>query len=83
MSWNEYHPKEDMEDFLDYLASTYNFVTLETIGDSYEGETMRVAKVRFVDNHKENNDVLCKLLQILFLLNLDVRSFSGDCQFFK
>ena len=61
MSWNEYHPKEDMEDFLDYLASTYNFVTLETIGDSYEGETMRVAKVRFVDNHKENNDVLCKL----------------------
>ena len=72
-----------MEDFLDYLASTYNFVTLETIGDSYEGETMRVAKVRFVDNHKENNDVLCKLLQILFLLNLDVRSFSGDCQFFK
>ena len=83
MSWNEYHPKEDMEDFLDYLASTYNFVTLETIGDSYEGETMRVAKVRFVDNQKENNDWLGKLLQILFLRNLDVRSFSGDCQFFK
>ena len=83
MSWNEYHPKEDMEDFLDYLASTYNFVTLETIGDSYEGETMRVAKVRFVDNHKENNDWLGKLLQILFLRNLDVRSFSGDCQFYK
>ena len=83
MSWNEYHPKEDMEDFLDYLASTYNFVTLETIGDSYEGETMRVAKVKFVDNQKENNDWLGKLLQILFLRNLDVRSFSGDCQFYK
>ena len=83
MSWNEYHPKEDMEDFLDYLASTYNFVTLETIGDSYEGETMRVAKVKFVDNQKENNDWLGKLLQILFLRNLDVRSFSVDCQFYK
>ena len=51
MSWTEYHSKEDMEDFLDYLASTYNFVTLETIGESYEGETMRVAKVRIIDDY--------------------------------
>ena len=45
MTWTEYHPKEDMETYLDFLASTYDFVTLETIGNSYEGTTMRVAKV--------------------------------------
>ena len=45
MTWTEYHPKEDMESYLDYLASTYDFVTLETIGQSYEGIDMRVAKV--------------------------------------
>ena len=45
MTWTEYHPKEDMESYLDYLASTYDFVTLETIGQSYEGTDMRVAKV--------------------------------------
>ena len=46
MTWTEYHSKEDMETYLDYLAETYDFVTLETIGESFEGETMRVAKVR-------------------------------------
>ena len=45
MTWTEYHSKEDMETYLDYLDTTFDFVTLETIGESYEGTTMRVAKV--------------------------------------
>ena len=45
MTWTEYHCKADMESYLDYLALTYDFVTLETIGQSYEGTDMRVAKV--------------------------------------
>ena len=45
MTWTEYHCKADMESYLDYLALTYDFVTLETIGQSYEGIDMRVAKV--------------------------------------
>ena len=45
MSWTEYHSKKDMDTYLDYLAETYDFVTIETIGKSFEGETMRVAQV--------------------------------------
>ena len=45
MTWTEYHCKAHMESYLDYLALTYDFVTLETIGQSYEGIDMRVAKV--------------------------------------
>jgi len=45
MSWTEYHSQDDIETFLDYLAETYDFVELESIGESYEGRPMRVVKV--------------------------------------
>merc|ERR1712168_1257847 len=45
MSWTEYHSLEDMYTYLDYLEETYDFVTTEEIGQSYEGRAMRVAKV--------------------------------------
>ena len=46
MSWDAYHPYEDIDDYLDFLAKNYsNLVTLENIGKSYEGRIMRVLKV--------------------------------------
>jgi len=45
MDWTEYHPIEDIHSYLTYLETTYDFVTLETIGQSYEGSDMIIAKV--------------------------------------
>ena len=45
MDWTSYHPIEDMYSYLDYLESTFDFVTTESIGKSYEGTEMRLAKV--------------------------------------
>ena len=45
MDWTSYHPIEDMYSYLDYLESTFDFVNTESIGQSYEGTEMRLAKV--------------------------------------
>merc|ERR1719162_2270899 len=45
MTWTEYHEQDDVESFLDYLANTYDFVEVESIGESFEGRPMRVVKV--------------------------------------
>ena len=45
MTWDEYHPTEDMYAFVDYLEKTYDFVSSESIGTSLEGREMRVVKV--------------------------------------
>ena len=46
MTWDEYHSKEDMEEYLDYLVNNYpDRLSIETIGYSFEGRSMRVAKV--------------------------------------
>jgi len=45
MDWTSYHSVEDMYSYLDYLETTYDFVTTESIGKSYEGTDMRLAKV--------------------------------------
>ena len=48
MTWDKYHSKEDMEEYLDYLANKYpELVSIEFIGKSFEGREMRVAKVNF------------------------------------
>ncbi len=45
MTWTEYHPLEDMYSYLDYLETTYDFVTPQSIGETYEGRDMRIARV--------------------------------------
>ena len=45
MTWTEYHDLLDIELYLDYLADFYDFVSLKTIGKSYEGRTMKVVQV--------------------------------------
>ena len=45
MSWDDWHTMEDMYTYLDYLAATYPWVTVHSIGQSFEGQDMRVAKV--------------------------------------
>ena len=48
MTWDMYHSKEDMEEYLDYLVYNYpDRVSIENIGYSFEGRSMRVAKVIF------------------------------------
>ena len=44
MTWTEYHSQDDVEAYLDYLAATYDFVEVESIGESFEGRPMRVIK---------------------------------------
>ena len=45
MTWDSYHSLEDMYSYLDYLETTYDFVSTEVIGQSYEERDMRLAKV--------------------------------------
>jgi len=45
MDWENYHTLEDMYSYLDYLEATYDFVSTESIGKSYEGQDMRIIKV--------------------------------------
>jgi len=45
MTWDAYHPLEDMYSYLDYLEETYDFVTTEVIGQSYEQRDMRVISI--------------------------------------
>merc|ERR1719158_270023 len=45
MDWTSYHAIEDIYGWLDYLETTYDFVETEIIGQSYEGQDMRVVKV--------------------------------------
>jgi hypothetical protein len=43
MDWTSYHPVADMQDFMAYLADTYSdFVSVVSIGKSYEGNDMQV-----------------------------------------
>lgn len=45
MTWTEYHTLEDMYTYLDFLEETYDFVTTEVIGQTYEARDMRVVSV--------------------------------------
>jgi len=45
MTWDAYHPLEDMYAFFDYLEANYDFVSTEIIGQSGEGRDMRVLSV--------------------------------------
>ena len=45
MSWDDWHTMEDMYTYLDYLAATNPWVAVESLGQSFEGQDMRVAKV--------------------------------------
>ena len=55
MTWDEYHEQDHVEGFLDYLADTYDFVDVESIGESYEGRPMRVIKVIKSESKKLGN----------------------------
>ena len=58
MDWTSYHPLEDMHSYLDYLEQTYDFVSTESIGQSYEGSDMRIIKVKdlLTDGKTERTD---------------------------
>ena len=45
MDWTNYHPIEDMHSYMSFLQDKYDFVCLESIGKSYEGSEMVIAKV--------------------------------------
>jgi hypothetical protein len=61
MDWTSYHPVADMQDFMAYLADTYSdFVSVVSIGKSYEGNDMQVQIVQiytkcFFYLHQENS----------------------------
>ena len=75
MNWEEFHTMADMYTFLDYLEQHYDFVSVESIGQSYEGQDMRVASVcrggcgnkpaMWVDAgiHARNSDITSDLFQ--------------------
>merc|ERR1719411_1441861 len=45
MDWEDYHDTETIYAWLDELKATYDWITIETIGQSYEGRDQRVAKI--------------------------------------
>ena len=46
MTWDSYHQNEDINDYLTYLTKVHpDIVSLDTIGNSYEGRKMQVLKV--------------------------------------
>ena len=45
MDWTQYHPIEDMHSYMSFLQDTYDFICMESIGKSYEGSEMVIAKV--------------------------------------
>ena len=46
MTWDAYHSFDDFDSYLDYLVEKYeSFVSVETIGMTYEKRIMRVLKV--------------------------------------
>merc|ERR1712117_936832 len=46
MDWDDYHDLATMYEYLDYLEGISEFsLTTETIGQSYEGTDLRIAKI--------------------------------------
>ena len=45
MDWEDWHTMADMYTYLNYLEQTYTWVTTQTIGQSFEGQEMRVVEV--------------------------------------
>ena len=45
MTWIKYHSISDMYSYFDYLEKTYDFVSTESIGKTFEKRDMRVVKV--------------------------------------
>lgn len=45
MDWTSYHNHDDINEFLDELAATYDFVNVVSIGSSYEGRDMKVIEI--------------------------------------
>ncbi len=46
MDWTSYHSQEDIYGYLNYLASKYDFVSVEKIGQTFEKRDMMVLKVQ-------------------------------------
>lgn len=42
---NFFQDHDDFNEFIDELAANYDYVTTESIGESYEGRDMRVIKI--------------------------------------
>jgi len=45
MTWDEYHSLDDIYTYFDYLEETFDYVSTEIVGQSYEGRDIRVVKV--------------------------------------
>ena len=45
ISWKKYNSMSDINDYMGYLSSIYDFVTVEEIGRSFENRSMKVLKV--------------------------------------
>ncbi|KAF4524148.1 hypothetical protein B566_EDAN012153 [Ephemera danica] len=46
MTWQSYHPLQDIHDYIDYLAQTYpDICSVTTIGSSVEGRPLKVLRI--------------------------------------
>jgi len=45
MDWTSYHPIEDMQGYMQYLADNFDYVSIKSIGKSYKGSDMQVLQV--------------------------------------
>lgn len=54
LDWNDYYSHDDINEFIDELAATYDYVSTASIGQSYEGRDMRVIQIAKAGPGKPN-----------------------------
>ena len=54
LDWNDYYSHDDFNEFIDKLASTYDFVNTISIGKSVEGRDMRVITINKASPEAKN-----------------------------
>ena len=54
LTWDKYHPHDVINEFIDELASTYEFVDSVSIGKTEEGRDIRVIQIAKAGPGKPN-----------------------------
>ena len=74
LDWNDFYSYQDITDFMEELATTYEYVTVQSIGYSYEGRDMKVLQITKAGPGKPNvfieggkKLIFCLILKCSFL----------------
>ena len=54
LNWDDYFPHQDINDFLDEIAATYEYVDVVSIGNTYEGRDTKALQITKAGPGKPN-----------------------------